>query len=135
MNLDVPTIQLFVADCALHLFLYKNNIQIKEHPLFFSMDYIYESNEDLLGLIYISCKNIGNRKATVSYYTSTKVVKNLISKLNFQETHKILDPCCGTGNFLMQLPEQITSFSNQRASNRLHLQKCTVLRKNCYTAL
>ena len=31
MNLDVPTIQLFVADCALHLFLYKNNIQIKEH--------------------------------------------------------------------------------------------------------
>ena len=146
MNLDVPTIQLFVADCALHLFLYKNNIQIKEHqnillqflkgnfsigeydrlvwelientessirfceehPLFFSMDYIYESNEDLLGLIYISSKNIGNRKATGSYYTSTKVVKKLISQLNFQETHKILDPCCGTGNFLIQLPEQIT---------------------------
>lgn len=144
--LDVPTIQLLVADCALHLFSCKNNIQIAEsknlllqflqgnysigeydklicdlienkdsaikfcveHPLIFSMEYIYEANEDVLGLIYISCKNIGNRKATGSYYTPTKVVKNLISKLYFQEEKKILDPCCGTGNFLMQLPEHIT---------------------------
>ena len=146
IDLDVPTIQLLVADCALHLFVYKNNLQISEnknlllqflngklsigeydelirslientesaicfcqtHPLIFGMEYIYEVNEDILGLIYISCKNIGNRKATGSYYTSTKVVKTLISKLNFQETQKILDPCCGTGNFLMQLPNHIT---------------------------
>lgn len=72
------------------------------------MDYIYEENEDILGLIYISCKNIGNRKATGSYYTSTKVVRKLISKLDFQENQKILDPCCGTGNFLLQLPEHIS---------------------------
>lgn len=146
IDLDVPTIQLLVADCALHLFSHKNNIQIverknlllqflqgnfsigeydkliydlieskdfaikfcMEHPLIFSMEYIYEVNEDVLGLIYISCKNIGNRKATGSYYTSTKVVKALINKLNFFEGQKILDPCCGTGNFLIQLPEHIT---------------------------
>ena len=146
IDLDVTTIQLLVADCTLHLFLSKNNVQIKEHnnlllqfllnklsigeydrlisdlientesainfckkhPLLFNMEYIYESNEDVLGLIYISCKNIGNRKATGSYYTSTKVVKNLISKLDFQESQKILDPCCGTGNFLLQLPEHVT---------------------------
>lgn len=77
------------------------------HTSILSMEYIYEANEDLLGLIYISCKNIGNRKATGSYYTATKVVKNLINKLDFQETHKILDPSCGTGNFLMQLPPHI----------------------------
>ena len=146
IDLDVATIQLLVADCALHLFISKNNIQTnehnnvllqflqkelsigeydrlisdliedtdfainfcKKHPLFFNMEYIYETNEDVLGLIYISCKNIGNRKATGSYYTSTKVVKTLINKLNFQESQKILDPCCGTGNFLLQLPEHIT---------------------------
>lgn len=146
IDLDVPTIQLLVADCALHLFAHKNNSHINEnrnlllqflngefsigeydelvkalientetaicfcqtHPLIFSMNYVYEANEDILGLIYISCKNIGNRKATGSYYTSTKVVKNLINKLDFQNTEKILDPCCGTGNFLIQLPEHIT---------------------------
>lgn len=146
IDLDVPTIQLLVADCALHLFSLKQNLQIAENknlllqflngsfsigeydklisdliddvetainfcqmnPLIFSMEYIYEPNEDILGLIYISCKNIGNRKATGSYYTSTKVVKSLISKLDFQPTQKILDPCCGTGNFLIQLPNNIT---------------------------
>lgn len=146
IELDISTIQLLVADCALHLFLSKNKQQTEVHhnlllqfllgdfsigeydcfisdliedtdsaisfckknPLLFSMEYIYESNEDVLGLIYISCKNIGNRKATGSYYTSTKVVKNLIGKLNFKESEKILDPCCGTGNFLLQLPDHIT---------------------------
>lgn len=147
-NIDLSTsiIQLFVADCALHLFVNKKNIQLKEqknlllqflnkdisigeydelvhclidnadkalnfcksNPSLFHMDYIYEPDEDILGLIYISCKNIGNRKATGSYYTSTKVVKNLIRKLDFQTGCRILDPCCGTGNFLMQLPDNIT---------------------------
>jgi len=74
------------------------------NPRFFELDYIYEPNEDILGLIYISCKNIGNRKATGSYYTPTKVVKKLISKLDITHTDRVLDPCCGTGNFLLQLP-------------------------------
>lgn len=146
IDLDVATIQLLVADCALHLFISKNDIQTnernnvllqfllkelsigeydslisdlientdfairfcKKNPLLFNMEYVYEANEDVLGLIYISCKNIGNRKATGSYYTSTKVVKTLINKFKFQESQKILDPCCGTGNFLLQLPEHIT---------------------------
>lgn len=77
------------------------------NPLLFTLDYIYEPNEDILGLIYISCKNIGSRKATGSYYTPTKVVKKLISKLNITNEDKVLDPCCGTGNFLLQLPNNI----------------------------
>lgn len=31
--------------------------------------------------------------------------KNLINRLSFQEPVKVLDPCCGTGNFLLQLPD------------------------------
>ncbi len=142
IELNDATIQVLVADCALHLFASKNAMQIpnegnlilqflnkefsigeydelildlfedkesailfcQNHPLLFSMNYVYEPNEDVLGLIYISCNNIGNRKATGSYYTSTKVVKALISKLNIQTMDKVLDPCCGTGNFLLQLP-------------------------------
>lgn len=84
---------------------------VTKYPSLFKFDYLYEDNEDVLGLVYISCKNIGNRKATGSYYTPTKVVKRLISSLSFAENAKILDPCCGTGNFLLQLPENI-SFDN-----------------------
>lgn len=146
IDLDVSTIQLLVADCALHLFITRNNTHINEcnslllqfllnelsigeydcliddliedtnsainfcrkNVLLFNMEYIYEANEDVLGLLYISCKNIGNRKATGSYYTPTKIVKNLIDKLSLQEPKKILDPCCGTGNFLLQLPNHVS---------------------------
>lgn len=80
----------------------------EKYSSIFEIDYFYEENEDILGLIYISCKNIGNRKATGSYYTPTKVVKKLISNLTFSTTDKILDPCCGTGNFLLQLPEDVS---------------------------
>lgn len=145
IELSISVIQLFVADCALHLFVDKQNLQLpknsellfqflnhnfsieqydslittlinnsdeallfcQKYPSLFNLKYIYEPTEDILGLIYISCKNLSNRKATGSYYTPTKIVKNLISKLNFQPNERILDPCCGTGNFLMQLPDSI----------------------------
>lgn len=89
----------------------KATIFIKKYSRLFEIDY-YQENEDILGLLYISLKNIGNRKATGSYYTPTKIVKKLISSLNFNfsENEKILDPCCGTGNFLLQLPNK-TSFN------------------------
>ena len=79
----------------------------KEYPSLFSFDYTYEEKEDVLGLIYISCKNIGNRKATGSYYTPTRIVNNLITSLELNNNTTILDPCCGTGNFLLQLPDNI----------------------------
>lgn len=79
----------------------------EKHPQLFSLNYFYEVNEDILGLIYISCKNIGSRKATGAYYTPTRVVKKLISKLEISAKDKILDPCCGTGNFLLQLPSTV----------------------------
>ncbi|MCR5404909.1 MAG: N-6 DNA methylase [Butyrivibrio sp.] len=79
----------------------------EKYPLLFSLDYSYEYKEDVLGLIYISCKNIGNRKATGAYYTSNSVVQKLIGSLDISGRDLILDPCCGTGNFLLQLPEDV----------------------------
>lgn len=72
------------------------------NPLLFGLDYIYEPNEDILGLIYISCKNIGNRKATGSYYTPTKVVKNLFQSWILQTKIK----------YLIHVAEQETSCFN-----------------------
>ena len=81
------------------------------HPDLFSIDYSYEDSEDILGLLYISIKNTGERKATGAYYTPTNIVKQLVSYLS-ESTNKfkdmnVLDPCCGTGNFLLQLPENV----------------------------
>ncbi len=83
-----------------------------KYPKLFTNKFIYEKNEDILGLIYISLKNIGNRKATGVYYTPTNVVRKLCTNLfttNDLTNKTILDPCCGTGNFILQLPEQIPS--------------------------
>ena len=70
-------------------------------------DFEYERGEDVLGLLYISLKGMGNRKAGGIYYTPSDVVKRLIDGLFIGDSPKkdirILDPCCGTGNFLMQL--------------------------------
>lgn len=83
---------------------------IGENPALFEVEYMYEAGEDILGLLYISSKNMANRKATGSYYTPTHVVKHMIQKLCLGEQNLaeklILDPCCGTGNFLLQLPEE-----------------------------
>ena len=56
---------------------------------------------------FLSNENIGSRKATGSYYTPTKIVKKLIEKLDIASDARILDPCCGTGNFLLQLPAHV----------------------------
>ena len=86
----------------------KSAIQFcKEYPLLFKNNYSYEPKEDILGLIYISFKNLDKRKATGVYYTPTTIVKKLISQLNVKKKDTILDPCCGTGNFLLQLPNDI----------------------------
>lgn len=84
---------------------------VERHPQWFAVEYQYEETEDILGLLYISCKNLGSRKATGAYYTPTSVVKRLIGRLferNCAQQKTVFDPCCGTGNFLLQLPEEVS---------------------------
>lgn len=80
---------------------------VEEKSFLFSVQFDFEENEDLLGLIYMSCKNIGNRKALGSYYTPTDIVKKLISQVTISDDDQVLDPCCGTGNFLLHLPSNL----------------------------
>lgn len=84
--------------------------QIEQFPKMFEFEYIYEEKEDILGLLYISCKNFINRKATGSYYTPTKIVRKLVDRVfeNNPREKDVFDPCCGTGNFLLQLPDELT---------------------------
>ena len=84
---------------------------IHRYPELFHISYTYVENEDLLGMLYLSLRSLAKRKATGAYYTPTVVVEKLITNLFALHTDTygkcFLDPCCGTGNFLLQLPKQI----------------------------
>lgn len=84
---------------------------IEECPTLFDISYKYVPSDDILGLLYISLKNMTSRKATGSYYTPTETVLQLIRHLTDTPQNllgkQILDPCCGTGNFLLQLPDTL----------------------------
>ena len=69
--------------------------------------YIYEPCEDTLGLLYQSLCNIGDKKFSGSYYTPAKLAKKLVDMHlpAISKQYTVLDPSCGTGVFLLQLPD------------------------------
>ncbi len=70
------------------------------------LDFAYTAGEDLLGLVYMSICSMDQRKAAGSYYTPTSVAIDLISDCLAHSKlpiPRIVDPCCGSGNFLLQL--------------------------------
>lgn len=63
-------------------------------------------SEDTLGFIYLSLRDLRDRKQTGAYYTPATAVNMLIDQLSDCLTleHKtVCDPCCGTGIFLIAL--------------------------------
>ncbi len=60
-----------------------------------------DNEQDLLGICYQSLKNEGEKSKTGSYYTPAAIVEN--AREYVKPNTKILDPCCGTGQFLVQL--------------------------------
>ncbi len=74
-------------------------------------DYINEIEEynwpqderDLLGIVYQCLLFEGEKNQKGSYYTPTSVVKNMIKNLDFSNGQLFLDPCCGSGSFLMEI--------------------------------
>ncbi len=88
----------------------------------------YMLGEDLLGMLYLSLRGLRDKKNTGAYYTPYFVVDRLITEIaanaescvhSTKGTHldhghrtrslprTYCDPACGTGNFLIRLPEYI----------------------------
>ena len=81
---------------------------LKKYPAIKKIDFLYKKNEDILGLLYMSLNNTALKKAQGAYFTPTDVVQKLIA-VTFESYNGgiISDPCCGSGNFLLQLPDRI----------------------------
>ncbi len=62
----------------------------------------YDEDNDFLGCLYMSLLSIGNKDINGIFYTPFTVVNKIIKSMDFTENAKILDPGCGSGNFLIQ---------------------------------
>lgn len=81
-----------------------------------SKELLFVKGEDSLGFVYISLQDIGQRKSSGAYYTPEIVVGELIDRLYENDADlgakTILDPCCGTGNFLLSLGTKGIDYAN-----------------------
>ncbi len=75
----------------------------KEYNLLFGID--MPRQRDALGLIYQSLIREGDKARSGSYYTPDRIVDDIAGALP-GDGARILDPCCGTGQFLLAFAEK-----------------------------
>lgn len=61
---------------------------------------------DILGLVYQSLSTEGSKAEGGSYYTPKKIVDEIIDNY-VQKNHLVLDPCCGSGQFLLSVSRKV----------------------------
>jgi len=66
---------------------------------------------DVLGFIYQSLLEEGKKSQNGSYYTPEFIVEKIINAYVKQDS-KVLDPCCGTGQFLLAFSDKINDPKN-----------------------
>ena len=73
-------------------------------------------HDDWIGFVYQSLMAEGHRIMTGLYYTSPAIVDEMLSDVEMTERQRFLDPCCGSGIFLMKVkgarPEQLFGIDN-----------------------
>jgi len=69
------------------------------------------SHPDVLGLLYQSIKSEGEKAKQGSYYTPKNIVDDILSDY-VQENFRVLDPCCGTGQFILNASDFIQNPKN-----------------------
>lgn len=84
--------------------------EIKESNRFckFLLESPLPKERDSLGLIYQSIIFEGDKSTLGAYYTPSSVVKGMVGN-HIESLNKVLDPCCGTGQFLLELAYHINN--------------------------
>lgn len=75
---------------------------------------------DILGLIYQSYLQEGKKNVIGSYYTPQKIAYNMTKDFEFSNGELFLDPCCGSGTFLLTVtandPSQLYGVDNDKVA-------------------
>ncbi len=87
------------------------NIDISDENHHYLLDITLPDHHDPVGFIYQSLFSEGSKSKQGSYYTPLTIVQNMI-KNSLQPSDKALDPCCGTGQFLLAFAGIITDPGN-----------------------
>lgn len=66
---------------------------------------------DILGFLYQSLISEGQKSKSGSYYTPSSIVDEIITEY-VKKDSKVLDPCCGTGQFLLAFSDVVENPSN-----------------------
>ena len=73
------------------------SLEASDYPL------SYIEGEDTLGMLYISLRRLRDKKSKGAYYTPFYVVDKCLEEIGDTGSKRIIDPACGTGNFLIRL--------------------------------
>lgn len=86
----------------------------------FLMSNVPSDEFDILGLVYQFFLNEGKRNIIGTYYTPQKVAHNMTRNFHFSDREIFLDPCCGSGAFLLSVavnnPHQIYGVDNDQVA-------------------
>lgn len=74
-------------------------------------DHVFPLTNDILGLVYQSLKLEGSKAQGGSYYTPTPIVSEIV-KDYVKPDSLVLDPCCGTGQFLLSASKNVQNPDN-----------------------
>jgi len=66
--------------------------------------------KDILGIIYQCLQKEGHKNKKGSYYTPDRIIKKLLKDI--KPNGIFIDPCCGTGSFLLTAAEKINNPEN-----------------------
>lgn len=113
-NLEAPIEDIMYSLCMSYLRFF--NIHRKQNTKTFLSQYecyqfiditvpkgIWATDKDVLGFIYQSLITEGERIQTGQYYTNKKVIDCMLDNKRLADGETFLDPCCGSGAFLMSV--------------------------------
>lgn len=103
-------------EAIIHKWQIERSVQI-DHDIITEMgaelqDCAQGVQDDLLGAFYQALSVVGKRSQNGTYYTPVAIVKEMIAA-NYKQGMQVLDPCCGTGQFLLACAKQKTCKHNE----------------------
>ena len=84
-----------------------DNLVIDKYLVNFNLP---NDEKDILGIIYQLLMQEGSKNKKGSYYTPDNIIQKITKNIKGNET--ILDPCCGTGSFLLSFANKISNPNN-----------------------
>lgn len=106
-----PNKDIFYCLCLQKLSLLQNNPNVRRFiseykrsvDIFFHIpeDVLRDTRRDWLGFLYQMRIPEGQRNLQGQYYTNVRIIKEMLSSITILPGQSFLDPCCGTGAFLM----------------------------------